>query len=263
MNLKSLQRFIIPAIALVALLWVFNRPMSAFALSIYNLSGKFLYQLTEWISSTQHSAKEILDAKHNATKLQRVNQRLTIANQELKAQLINLEDYRRALEFQNSFGYKLVPAQVIGRSPDSWHQQIIINKGTKDGLKNNQGVITSKGVIGQIRKISTHSAIVQLISNKDWRMGIKLARLAQYGVLLGNFPEAAVLQFITVDSDVQVGDEVLSSGICIDTDNCPYPENFPVAKVIEVEKNPNIVDLVVKVKFNQDLSYIRDVFVLN
>ncbi len=263
MDLKSFQRLIIPLLATAAVLWVFSKPLSALALELYNISGRFLYQTAESITSTQKAAKEIIEAKHHAQAVELANQKLTIANHELKAQLLALEDYRQALGFKNTFGYKLVAAQIIGRSPDSWHQQAIINKGTRDGLKNNQGVITSNGVIGQIKKISAHNAIIQLISNKDWRMGVKLARLGQYGVLLGNFPEAATLQFIAVDSDVQVGDEIVTSGVCIDSDNCPYPENFPVGRVIEVDKNPNIIDLVVKVKFNEDLSQIREVFVLN
>lgn len=262
MDFRIFRRFIIPICALGALLWVFNRPFSAIALGAYELSGKFLYQGFDYLKSSLSTTKDLIKSKSKLEKLRRKNKLLKVANHELKSQLVELENYQKALKFQSSSPYNLVAAKIIGRSPDSWHQQIIINKGSHDGLKNNQGVITSNGIIGQIKKLSSHSAIIQLISNKDWRMGVKLPRINQYGVLTGNYPDPAIVQFITVDSDVQVGDDVVSSGICIDTSNCPYPENYPVGKVIEVDKDPNIIDLVVKIKFNENLSQIKEVFVL-
>lgn len=262
MDLKSARSLIIPGLITLALLWVFNRPISAIGLFTYKITGAVVNNIYEKLKSTQQEAADLLAAQKRAETLSIENQDLILENTKLSAQLADLDRLENALNFKKSFPYKTVAASIIGRSPSTWHKQVIINKGSSHGIKLGRGVVTEKGVIGQILKVSPLSSVVQLVYNPDWRMGVKIARIDQYGVLSGNYPEHAFLQFITVDSDVQVGDVIVTSGICIDTDNCPYPENFPVAKVVAVNKDPNIVDLVVKVEFGEDLTSVREVFVL-
>lgn len=246
----------------VALLWVFNRPLTALSLFVYNGTAAFISTSYDNIQKTKEEAADLLSAREIAHRLDLENKTLIIENLGLKALESKLTDYQTALNFKSNFAYKTIFAEVVGRSPDSWHKQIIINKGSKDGIVLGRGVITERGIVGQVSKLAPHNAIVQLVFNPEWRMGVKIARLNQYGVLNGNHPESASLQFITVDSPVEVGDEISTSGICLDTGNCPYPENFPVARVVEVKRDPNVVDLVVKVDFYEDLSSIRQVFVL-
>lgn len=247
----------------LALLWIFARPLTAVSLFIYKISGAFLHTSYQNVQASREQAVDLIAARERAAQLELENKTLQVINTAVEAAALKTRDYQAALDFKTDFSYKTIFAQVIGRSPDSWHKQIILNKGSDDGVILGRGVLTERGIIGQVTKLALHSAIVQLIFNPDWRMGVKLARLGQYGVLNGNYPGPASLQFITVDSQVQVGDEVVTSGVCIDTDNCPYPENFPVGKVVEVRRDPNQVDLVVKVEFYEDLSGIREVFVLD
>lgn len=262
MELKSFRSLILPSIICLALVWVFNRPLSAFGLFTYKISGAFINNIYQNIKSTQQEAADLLAAQKRAEELEKENRKLLIEKIKLEAQLDDLASLESALNFKKNFSYKTIPARIIGRSPSTWHKQVIIDKGSNQGIKVGRGVVTERGVIGQIQKVSPFSSVIQLVYNPDWRMGVKIARLDQYGVLSGNYPDHAFLQFITVDSDVQVGDEIVTSGVCIDTDNCPYPENFPVARVISVSKDPNVVDLVVKVEFGEDLTRLKEVFVL-
>ncbi len=259
----GLRSLIVPILLSLALIWVFNRPLSAVSLFGYRITGAFIHSSYESIKQAQHEAADLLSAQRKANKLEFANKLLTIENTELKSQIDKIPYYENALNFKNTFNYKTIFARILGRSPDAWHKQIIIDKGSKDGVVVGRGVITEKGIVGQVTKVSYGSAIVQLVFNPEWRMGVKIARLNQYGVLNGNYPGLAFLQFITVDSEVAVGDEIVTSGICIDVDNCPYPENFPVGKVVDVRHDPNVVDLVVKVKFYEDLGNIREIFVLS
>ncbi len=259
----GLRSLIIPILVSLALIWVFNRPLTALSLFGYRVTGSFIHSSYMGIKDAQREAADLLSAQRTASRLEAANKALTIKNIELKSQIDKIADYEKALSFKNNFNYQTIFARILGRSPDSWHKQIIIDKGSKDGVVVGRGVLTEKGIVGQVTKVGYGSSIVQLVFNPEWRMGVKIARLNQYGVLNGNYPEHAFLQFITVDSEVAVGDEIVTSGICIDVDNCPYPENFPVGKVVEVKHDPNVVDLVVKVQFYEDLGSIREVFILS
>jgi rod shape-determining protein MreC len=263
MNIRSLKSFLVPFSILLLLIWVFNRPLSAFGLFVYNSTGSIVSNIVNNIRLHQKESNDLLAAQQRAAELSALKRRLIIQNKILESDSKKLKELERALGFKNSFKDTIIPTTIIGRSPDNWHKQVIINKGSKDGIKLGRGVITEKGVVGQVQKLSYDTAIVQLVNNPDWRMGVKISRNGQYGILSGNYPDAPHLQFLTVDSDVQVGDEILTSGIGLGDSSCPYPENFPVAKVISVNHDPNEVGLGVKVQFYEDLKSVKEVFVLD
>ncbi|MCE2928816.1 MAG: rod shape-determining protein MreC [Candidatus Caenarcaniphilales bacterium] len=262
MDSKSLKSLSISVLLTVAVLWVFARPLGAFGLFIYRYTGAYVFEIGKNLEATQANAQDVLEALDKVEKLEKANKALKLENNLYKAQAKEAKSLSKALAFKQSFHTATIAARIIGRSPDSWHKQVIIDKGSNNGVKVGKGVITEHGVIGQVKKVSNNSAIIQLVYDPEWRMGVKIIRLGQYGILIGNHPEAAQVQSITIDSDVKVGDEIVSAGICIDSGNCPYPENYPVAKVVEVARDPSEVNLVVKVKFHEDISTIREIFIL-
>lgn len=60
-----------------------------------------------------------------------------------------------------------VNASVISRSPDSWTDILVINKGTTSGLRKNMAVMSGGGVIGRIIEANAASAKVELITTTD------------------------------------------------------------------------------------------------
>lgn len=262
MNLGKVRSLIIPIFALLISCWVFSRPISAFALFIYSNTAAHFSNTVQGVKKTKQEAQALLHAEELVGKLEKENRELLITKTSLTAQAEKTAQLENVLDLKSQFGYKTIAARVIGRSPDAWHDQFIINKGSNDGIRVDRGVINEDGVVGQIKKVGPSSSVVQLISNPDWRMGVKVARQNQYCILNGNYPDKARLQFITIDSDIQAGDEIVSSGVCTDNDICPYPENFPVGKVVMVGKDPNEIDLLVEVEYYADLNKTKYVFVL-
>lgn len=262
MDSKSLKTLTIIFLTTVALLWVLARPLGALGLFIYQYSGAFANSFVTNIFSSKNFAQDFIQALEKVKELNKENKKLIIENKILKSHLKEMKSLQKTLNFANNFTYQTIPAKVRGRSPDSWHRQIIIDKGSKDGIKLGKGVITELGIVGQVKKVSKDSSIIQIANDPKWRMGIKIASLNQYGVISGNYPNLPQIQFVTLDSEVQPGDKILSSGICLDQSNCSYPDNYPVATVVDVIRDPNEVDLVIKVKYNQDLSKLSEVCVL-
>ena len=262
MNLSKFRSLIIPIFSLLISCWVFSIPISAIALFVYSNTAAYFNNTVRSLKRTKEEAETLLHTEEHATKLESQNRKLLINKTILEAQVKKTDQLEEALKLKSDFKYRTITSGVIGRSPDAWHDQFIINKGSNDGIQVGRGVINEDGVVGQIKKTGPSSSIVQLISNPDWRMGVKVARLNQYCILNGNYPERARLQFITIDSDIQAGDEIVSSGVCTDNDICPYPENFPVGRVVMVGKDPNEIDLLVEVEYYADLNKTKYVFVL-
>lgn len=253
---------IIPIIALCFFAWVFNKPLTAVALFAYDYSGKFLQSLFAGLEETTEEATSLLEAKNKVEKLSLELEAQRLENLKLKSRLAELKPAAKQLGFKSRFSYEVIAAKVIGRSPDTWHKQVIINKGSKDGIELGRGVLSSKAIVGQVAKLGEHSAIVELIHNPDYKIGVKIKRTGQLGVLNGNYPGPGYMEFIPIDSDVQVGDWVQSSGICLTEDICPYPEGFPVGQVVEVRKDPDVVDLLVRVAFIEDLRKLKELYII-
>lgn len=99
--------------------------------------------------------------KSRVTELQQTearNSSLETENKQLKS----------ALKLKESLtDFDTIEASVIARSPDSWSDLLIINKGTTSGLKKNMAVMSGGGVIGRIVEVSAASAKVELITTSD------------------------------------------------------------------------------------------------
>lgn len=229
---------------------------------MYDLTGNSLTSFYRSLLDTQEEATDILSSQIRVKELEAKNKILILRYEKLKSKLLEYSSLSKQIDFVTNFSHETIAAKIIGRSPDTWHKQIIINKGTQDGINTGKGVLTEKGIIGQVTRATKNNAIVHLIFDNNFKIGVKNQRTNQYCILNGNYPAPSYLSLITVDSDVQEGDQILSSGIALSEDNYTYPENYPIGEVIEVRKDPEIVDLMVKVKLNEDLSKIREVFVL-
>ncbi len=86
-------------------------------------------------------------------------------NASLEAENKQLKD---ALKIKKTLtDFDLVDASVISRSPESWTDLLVINKGSTAGLRKNMAVMSGGGVIGRIVEVSAASAKVELLTATD------------------------------------------------------------------------------------------------
>ena len=86
-------------------------------------------------------------------------------NASLEAENKQLKD---ALKIKKTLtDFDLVDASVISRSPESWTDLLVINKGSTAGLRKNMAVMSGGGVIGRIVEVSAASAKVELLTTTD------------------------------------------------------------------------------------------------
>ena len=75
---------------------------------------------------------------------------------------------KSALKVKNTLtDYNLIQASVISRSPDSWTDLLVINKGSTSGLRKNMAVMSGGGIIGRLIEVNAATAKVELITTSD------------------------------------------------------------------------------------------------
>jgi rod shape-determining protein MreC len=167
-------------------------------------------------------------------------ERLTNARiQELEARLQDLQkqnqQLKQVIKYQKSRQQPGIVSPVIGRSADSWWQQITLGRGSQDGIKIGFAVMAPGGLVGRVVSISDRSSRVLLISDPSSRIGVAIARSRHLGYLRGQGSNRAVMQFFDKVPNVRPGDFVVTSSV-----SRLFPPGLPVGRVksVNLQKNP-------------------------
>jgi rod shape-determining protein MreC len=125
-----------------------------------------------------------------------------------------------------------VAAEIIGASATPDFRTITIDKGTRDGLKQNMSVIAPAGVVGRVVVPSFRASKVQLLIDRNAAAGAMVERSRAQGLAIGAGDELLELTYVSEAADIVAGDIVMTSGI-----DGIYPKGFVIGRVETVEKN--------------------------
>lgn len=79
-----------------------------------------------------------------------------------------VNELKKLLELNNSLSdFTIVSSTVINRNTSYWNNELTINKGSLDNIKEGMAVVDSNGLIGRIERVSLTTSIVKLITNYD------------------------------------------------------------------------------------------------
>jgi rod shape-determining protein MreC len=192
-------------------------------------------------------------------------------NHDLKAQLDNLhleeeslaEDARQGqrlqalLGFKEKYIYKTVAAQVIGSSGTEQSKVLLIDKGSRDGLKPDMPVITPDGIVGKTRDVFSHTSQVLEISDPTSGAGVILEKTRIRGVLRGDSWGHPEIVNISPDERIEKGDTVVTSG-----GDAIYPRGLAVGTVQKVVPDPDGTLVNVQIRAAANLSRLEEVLVI-
>lgn len=127
-----------------------------------------------------------------------------------EARLENMR-LREMLALKERTPFRLVAADIVGKSLHLKRNTITINAGEADGIQPNMPIISETGVVGRIVATSSHYAVGQLLLNMDFRASVKIQRSRVTGILA--WDGGPMLQMLNVSraQDVVVGDLVMTS----------------------------------------------------
>jgi rod shape-determining protein MreC len=140
---------------------------------------------------------------------------------------------QKLLDFKQQYVSSTVAAQVIGTSGSDRSRLILIDKGSADGLKPEQAVITPDGIVGKLRDVYPHTAQVLLISDPSSGAGVILASTRIRGILRGAAAGEVQINNLTADSRIKPGEQVLTSG-----GDLVFPRGIPVGRIESIAPDP-------------------------
>ncbi|MDX1978331.1 MAG: rod shape-determining protein MreC [Pseudanabaenaceae cyanobacterium bins.68] len=148
-------------------------------------------------------------------------------------------------------------SSVIGRSASAWWQQLVIDRGSNQGVKNGSVVLAEGGLVGRITNLHSNSSRVLLISDPNAQVGVMISRTRNMGMLRGAEQSLGSLSFFERDVNIRAGDLVVTSPY-----SSFYPPGIPVGRVRSINLNRQPAPEAV-VEFSVPLSQLEYVKIMS
>ena len=224
------------------------------------------YQRSKYLNSSSRITGNIYQAYNSVAQyfyLAQVNKNLAKENAELRTLLENQTDLFAtndsvfiSLEETDTL-YQFTPARVINNSVNRTFNYFTLNKGRKDGIKPDQGVISPGGIFGVVTQVSESYAVGLSVLNSRWSISAMVKKSGYYGSLIwrgGNY-RVADLTEIPLHVDISPGDSIVTSGY-----SSIFPKGIMIGTIQDFSRPDGENYYNIKVKLSTDfkaLSYVE------
>lgn len=141
-------------------------------------------------------------------------------------------ELRALLQMSQRIEVRSIAADILYNAPDPFARKVIIDRGARQGVEAGLAVLDARGVIGQVTRVSPIQAEVTLLTDRNQAIPVSVLRTGARGVLYGMGRSALEMRHVLADVDVQVGDQLVTSGL----DGIFVP-GLPVATVTLVDRD--------------------------
>ena len=143
--------------------------------------------------------------------------------------------------------YEVTYGKIILRDIYEFYDEITINVGTSSGIKVQDLVINELGVIGVIKEAHKNSSVVELLTNKDMELSVRVG--SSYGILSSK-DEKIIIKNIKLNETIKEGDTVYTSGLT------SIPKDIKIGTIKSISKDNLELEYILEV---ESLSRLEDI----
>jgi len=153
---------------------------------------------------------------------------------------------------------KTLIAELLAVNSEPFIHQIVLNKGTRDGVYNGQPVLDASGVMGQVMQAGPITSRVLLINDPRSGIGVQSVRNGMRAIVMGDsYTGKLRLMYVPKTADIKEGDIFITSGL-----GDRFPEGYPVGKVLSVSKDPTDQFAIIYLQASAHLDSSRQVLLV-
>ncbi len=210
---------------------------------------------SSWIGENLSSRDTLLE-ENSRLKMQHTLFRAKL----LKLNAIKAENLRlrELLQSSKKVGEQVLIGELLAVDLEPFTRQIVINKGSRDGVYLGQPLIGADGVMGQIIHLGPLSSTAMLITDANHATPVQINRNGLRAIAVGTgAPDRLTIPYLPISADIVEGDLLVSSGL-----GGRFPPDYPVAVVSKVEKNPTQPYAIIHVVPTAKLERSREVLLV-
>ena len=197
--------------------------------------------------------------------LKQQNEQLTKENKQLHEQLLReraqkLEQLSKdPILLYSPEQYAVYRAEVIKNSYHLSKNYLIIDKGLRDSIREDMGVVSPQGIVGIIDKASERFSSVQSVLNTLSKISATHQKSGYYGTLSWDGKDPTVVQLSDIPSlaTISVGDSIVTAG-----HSSIFPKGIPIGKVKSVNANTRDNSLLSQVKLFTNMQQLQHIYII-
>lgn len=224
------------------------------------------YHNSKLVSSANFITGNVLGTSENIYQyfdFKTQNEILLEENESLRKRLLNSSSAEDTLQIDLDFItdtlYRVQKAKVVSNYYDKIDNFLLIEGGINDSIKEDLGVISSKGIVGIVEDVSPEFSRVISILNTNTSINAKLKKTSHFGTLTWDGKDPNILSLIDVprSAPVQTGDTITTGGRSL-----IFPENVPIGTISDFELDENIGYFSISVKLFNDMTNLKHIYVI-
>jgi rod shape-determining protein MreC len=209
-----------------------------------------------WVRNTWRHYFALQNTTRENEQIRRENDALKLQISQLQGKAAEADRLAALLNFRQSHAeVPMIAARVIGVSAGTASLTIQLDRGERDGIRKNMGVITPDGVVGKVVETYPNAAQVLLLTDKESGVGAMLADSRIQSPVGGQGEPLLVMKYVPNDDTVNFGERVITSGM-----DRIFPRDLPVGTVAEIKAGNPFKQIRIKPAAN--LERLEEVLVL-
>lgn len=235
-----------------------------FSISIGLTINSRSYHQSKFVTSANFISGGIYSWKSNITDyfdLRTQNELLTEENNRLRTLLKNARPKIDSSIMATSGAglYDIYTATVINNNYSNTKNYLTLNRGKKDSIQVDMGVISPKGVVGIVHSTSKNYAAVQSVLNSNSQIVAKFKKSDHFGTLIWNGQEPTAVQLTEIPriAPVALGDTIVTDG-----KSTIFPEGILIGKVKDFERDPEDDYYKINIELFTDMTSLKHVYVV-
>lgn len=218
-----------------------------------------LFRAVSWVNTVGRNLAGLRFSVRENHILKRELAELTAENVYLEEQRLENIRLRKLLNFEERIPHKTLAAEVIARDPGNWLNTVTVNKGTAHGVQRDMAVVSCEGLLGRVATTSRNTANSLLIIDPRSAVGGVVQRNRSLVLVEGDpgTPGMCLVKCLAMESDLMVGDKVLSSGL-----GGIYPKGLIIGEIVELIPGKYGVGSAARLKPAADFARLEEALII-
>lgn len=168
---------------------------------------------------------------------------------------------KKTMNLKNTYaGYDIIYAKVTNRNKMYWFSTLTIDKGSSEGIKEGDAVVTINGLIGHVKSVTKDYSTLKLITNSDVlnkiSVMVRMGDKAIVGNIIGYEAPYILVEMEKNNKKIKTGSKLVTSGLG------NFPKNIYIGDVEKITKDNYKISDILYVLPKQDMNDINYVAVL-
>jgi len=237
-------------VSLILVLLVLRGPLN----SMEGPVGNLFFPVKVWVYQSTNKMKEGLSTLKNYNRIMQENKefkhevaKLAILEKQSETLIEENKRLHELLDMKQKSKTAFKVARINFKDSLTYHESVFIDLGETDGIKKDMVVMAGKDLLGRVSKIYKDYSLVELVTKGDVYTSVLSYKNEVLGVLKGENSELMTMESVSVDKNIEVGEEIYTSGI-----SDIYPKGIYVGRVESIGESKN--QLFKDIKIVQDFN---------